>query len=219
MDDNDTLKYTVRRGQSLLYDAFKVWRELTLLENSVLLNRLTKSSIIRLIQVQIGDMPKENIGPHLQGVKSLIEQKSALAVGQSLSEYTNPGPIENNIYVPIRSDGQGTITTSQIGGDVDVKSLADLSYYQDKLFGALKVPKQFFGIVDDAAGFSGGTSLSIISSRYAKTIKRIQSTLCQTITDAVNLLLLDKGLTQYVNEFSIKMQSPSTQEDIDRYFG
>ena len=43
------LTYTVRRGQSLLYNVFKIWRELCLLENSLLLNRLTKSSITRII--------------------------------------------------------------------------------------------------------------------------------------------------------------------------
>ena len=43
------LKYTVRRGQSLLYSAFKIWRELSLLESSVLLNRITKSSIVRVL--------------------------------------------------------------------------------------------------------------------------------------------------------------------------
>ena len=48
--------------------------------------------------------------------------------------------IENNIYIPTH-EGIGAITTSQIGGDVDVKSLADLDYYQDKWFGSLRVPK------------------------------------------------------------------------------
>ena len=129
-------KYKVRRGQSLLYSSYKVWRQLQLLENSVLLNRITQSSIVRMIGVEVGDMPKEAVGPHLAGIKQLVEQKTALEVGKSLSEYTNPGPIINNIYVPIRK-GQGAITTSQIGGDVDVKGLADLDYYQDKFFGCL----------------------------------------------------------------------------------
>jgi hypothetical protein len=57
----------------LLYTAFKTWRELSLLENSLLLNRVTKSSIVRIISVEVGDMPKEQVGPHLQGIKSLIE--------------------------------------------------------------------------------------------------------------------------------------------------
>ena len=207
--------YIVRRGKSIFYDAFKAWRQLSLLENSVLLNRVTKSSIIRIISVEVGDMPKEMVGPHLQGVKALIEQKSALAAGESLAEYTNPGPVENNIYIPTHG-GVGNITADTIGGDVDVKSLADLEYYQNMLYGSLKVPKQYFGLTDDAAGFSGGSSLAIISSRYAKSVKRIQDALTQAITDIIHIILIDRGLTTYVNEFKIRMLAPSTQEEIDR---
>lgn len=213
--DSNGLKYTVRRGQSLLYNVFKIWREMCLLENSLLLNRLTKSSIIRIIGVEVGDMPKEKVGPHLVGIKQLIEQKSAIDVGNSLAEYTNPGPMENNIYVPTHN-GVGNITTSQVGGDVDVKGIADIDYYKNKLYSSLRVPKQFLGDTDDAAGFNGGTSLSLISSRYAKAIKRIQNTMIQAITDAVNLMLLDKGLDSYINKFTLKMQTPTTQEERDR---
>ena len=214
-ENSQDLTYTVKRGQSLLYNVFKVWRELSLLENSVLLNRVTKSSVVRMISVEVGDMPKEMVGPHLQGIKALIEQKSSLKAGSSISEYTNPGPIENNIYIPTH-EGIGAITTSQIGGDVDVKSLADLEYYQNKLFGAFRVPKQYFGLTGDSAGFDAGKSLSIISSRYAKMIKRIQNTMIQALTDAINLLLLDRGLTSYINKFSIRMLAPTTQEELDR---
>lgn len=209
------LKYTVRRGQSLLYSAFKIWRELSLLESSVLLNRITKSSIVRVITVEVGDMPKENVGAHLASIKSLVEQKSAVNTGVSMQEYTNPGPVENNIYVPTHG-GIGAISTQQIGGDVDPKKLTDLSYFQDKFFGSFRTPKQFFGVTDDAAGFNGGSSLSIISSRYGKAIKRIQNTLVQALTDVVNLMLLDKGLTAYINKFTLRMSAPITQEEIDK---
>ena len=207
--------YTVKRGQSLLYNVFKIWRELMLLENSLLLNRLTKSSVTRVIGVEVGDMPKEQVGPHLQGIKNLIEQKSALNVGKSLTEYTNPGPMENNIYVPTHN-GIGALSTQQVGGDVDVKSLADVDYFKDKFWGAMRVPKQFFGDTDDSAGFSGGESLSLISSRYAKMIKRIQNTVIQTITDVVNLMLIDKNFGNYIGKFSIRMQPPATAEERDR---
>ena len=214
-DDKKGLSYLVKRGQSLLYDKFKVWRELNLLENSVLLNRITKSSIVRVINVQVGDMPKEAVGPHLNGIKQLIEQKSALNEGNGLNEYTNPGPVENNIYVPVRGE-QGGISTSQIGGDVDIKSLADLDSFKNKFFGAFGIPKQYFGETDDGAGFNGGQSLSILSSRYAKKIKRIQNAMIQAITDAINLMLLDKGLGSYINKFELHMLPPTTQEEIDR---
>ena len=215
-DDDDTnYNYVVRKGQSLLSNVFKVWRELNLLENSVLLNRITKSSIVRMINVEVGDMPKENVGKTLLGIKQMVEQKSAIKTGSGMSEYTNPGPVENNVYVPTHK-GVGAISTTQIGGDVDVKSLADLDYYMNKLYGQLRVPKQYFSQTDDSTGFNGGSSLSIISSRYAKMIKRIQNTIIQAITDAINLMLLDKGLDSYVNEFTIHMLPPTTQEEIDR---
>lgn len=213
--DENAHVYKVRRGQSVLADVFKVWRELNLLENSVLLYRVTKSSRVRLVNVEVGDMPKENVAKTLMGIKRMIEQKAAINSGNSMTEYNNAGPIENTVYVPTHG-GIGNITTSEIGGDVDVRSLADLDYYTNKLYGQLRVPKQYFSQTDDSTGFNGGTSLSIISSRYAKMIKRIQNTIIQAITDAINLMLIDKGLESYVNEFTIHMLPPTTQEEIDR---
>ena len=214
-EDSPSVIYKVRRGQSLLYNTFKIWRELTLLENSILLNRVTKSSLVRVVGVEVGDMPKEMIQPHLQGVKNLMEQKSSLDAGKSMNEYTNPGPIENNIYIPTRN-GQGALNLQQVGGDVNVGQLTDLDYFRDRLFGSLRVPKQFFGFTEDGAGFNGGQSLTIISSRYAKMIIRIQNTLVQALTDAVNIFLIDKGLQRYVNDFAIKMVPPVTQDELDR---
>lgn len=211
-----TMSYLVKRGQSVLYPAFKVWRQLQLLENSVLLNRLTKSSIARVLQIEVGDMPKEQVKPYMYNLKNMIEQKSAMSTNQSMSEYTNPGPIENNIYLPTR-DGQGAISTVEIGGgDTNVRDLADLDYYLNLFYGTLRVPKQFFAQTDDSTGFNGGTSLSVISSRYAKTIKRMQQSIIQMTTDMINLMLIDKGLESYINKFTIKMQAPTTQEDITR---
>ena len=214
-DESKARSYKVRRGQSLLSNVYKVWRQLNLLESSVLLNRVTKSSIIRLINVEVGDMAKADVTKTLMSIKSMIEQKVALNQDTSMSEYNSAGPVENNIYVPTHN-GTGAITTTQIGGDVDVKSLADLDYYMNKLYGQLRVPKQYFSQTDDSTGFNGGSSLSIISSRYAKMIKRIQNTMIQALTDAINLMLLDKKLDGYVNQFTLHMLTPTTQEEIDR---
>lgn len=214
-EDSKSVGFNVRRGQSILYNAFKSWRNLTLLENSLLLNRLSRSSIVRLINVEVGDMPKEQVGPHLLGIKQLIEQKTAINEGNSLSEYTNPGPIENNVYVPTHN-GLGSISTQQVGGDVDVRSIVDIDYFKNRLYGSLKIPKQYLGDTDDATGFNGGTSLSIISSRYAKTVKRIQNTVVQMMNDCINLLLLDKGLDSYINKFELHMVAPVTSEEVDK---
>lgn len=214
-NDSKKLTYSVKSGQSLLQSTFKIWREMMLLENAMLLNRITKSSIARIVGVEVGDMEKEAVTAVLANVKNVLEQKAALNTNVSMAEYTNPGPVENNVYIPIRN-GNGTITISEVGGDVDVRGIADIDYFKNKFFSSMKVPRQFFNETDDSTGFNGGTSLTIISSRYAKTIKKIQNVICQMITDCVNLMLLDKGLDTYVNKFTIKMLPPTTQEEIDR---
>lgn len=66
---------------------------------------------------------------------------------------------------------------------------------------------------EDGAGFNGGSSLSIISSVYAKGVKRIQNTILQAITDAINLILLNKGCKAYLNNFVLRMQAPITLEE------
>lgn len=215
--DTDTpdITYTVRRGQPIFYNAFKVWRCLMLLENSILLNRITKSSILRIIGVEVGDMDKTSVGPHLMNIKQLMEQKAAFDVGNSMDEYTNPSPVENNIYVPTHN-GIGAISTQQVGGDVDVKSLADLDYFKDRFYTALRIPKQYLGDTEDSTGFNGGTALSIISNRYAKMIKRIQNTLIQMLTDAINLIILDRNLDSYINKFQLHMLAPATEEEATR---
>ena len=207
--------YTVRRGQSLLYSSYKIWREMMLLENALLLNRLTKSSILRVIEVEVADMPKERVQPYLQRVKTLVEQKTSINDGNRMSEYTNPGAMENNVYVPTRN-GIGAIQTQQIGGDVNVRDIADIDYFKNKFYGSMKIPKQYLGDTDDATGFNGGTSLSIVSSRYAKTVKRVQACMKQALTDVVNILLIDRGLDTYVNKFTLQMQEPVTQEELDK---
>ena len=212
---NTKITYQVRKGQPIFYNAFKVWRCMMLLENSLLLNRITKSSILRIIGVEVGDMDKTSVGPHLMNIKQLIEQKAAFDVGNSMEEYTNPGPIENNIYVPTHN-GIGAISTQQVGGDVDVKGLADLDYFKDRFYTSLRIPKQYLGDTDDATGFNGGTALSIISNRYAKMIKRIQNTVVQCLTDVVNLMILDKKNDSYINKFTLHMLPPATEEDATR---
>lgn len=213
-DGTKSQSYSVRRGKSLLYDSYKIWREKALLENAALLNRITRSSVVRKVGVEVGDMPKEQVQQTLRRVKEMMEQKSALNVGNSMNEYNNPGPMENNIYFATHG-GQGNITVEAVGGDVEVKNLADLDWWNNKFYSSYGIPKQYFGWTDDGAGFNGGTSLTILSSVYAKGVKRVQNAMIQALTDAINLFLLNKGLKSYLNNFTLRMKAPITQEEID----
>ncbi len=206
--------YAVRRGKSMLYDAYKIWREKALLESAVLLSRLTKSGIVRKVAVEVGDMSKEQVQQTLRRVKELFEQKTAYQTGTSMSEYTNPGAVENFIYYATHN-GQGAISVESVGGDFDPKQLTDLDWWNNKFFSSFGIPKQYFGWTDDGAGFNGGTSLSIISSVFAQGVKHVQNTILQALSDAVSLFLLNRGQKAYLNNFVLKMRAPLTQEEVD----
>ena len=206
--------YTVRRGKSLLYDSYKIWREKALLEAAVLLSRITRSGIVRKVAVEVGDMPKEQVQQTLRRVKELFEQRTAYSSDKSMSEYTNPSPVENFIYYATHN-GQGAISVESVGGDYDPKQLTDLDWWNNKFYASFGIPKQYFGFTDDGAGFNGGTSLSIISSVFAKGVKHIQNAILQAVTDLINLILFNKGCKAYLNNFVLKMRAPLTQEEID----
>lgn len=205
--------YTVKRGKSLLYDAYKIWREKALLESAVLLSRITRSGIVRKVGVEVGDMSKEQVQTTLRRVKELFEQKAAYNTDKAFSEYNNPGAVENFIYYATHN-GQGAITVESVGGDFDPKQLTDLDWWNNKFYSSFGIPKQYFGWTDDGAGFNGGTALTVLSSVYAKGVKRVQNCILQMITDAINLFLLDRGCKSFLNNFTLKMRAPLTQEEI-----
>lgn len=207
--------YKIKSGKSILEDAYPVTQSLKLLEDSLILNRLTKSAIVRLLQIEVGDMPKSEVTNLLHRFKNNLEQKMSIDKRTGLSKsFNSPGPMDNIVYT-VTKDGKGAINVQNLGGDVNVKDIMDLDYFNNKKLAALKIPKQFLNF-DSPEGIGGnGVSLTKISSRYAHTIKRIQNAYIQGITNLINYFFMDLKL-DYVNCFNIKMVSPSTVEDSER---
>lgn len=215
-DDEEGKEYRIVRGKSILHDIFKIYKECRLMEDAILLNRVTRSSIIRIMQVEIGDMPKTEVREKLKRIKQMVEQKNFMDKNDGkFQSMAAPGPIDNVIYVPTRH-GNGSITASNVGGDVDVKSIVDLDYFKNKLFGGLKIPKQFLGDDMEGSGLSAGTSLTKLDARYARTVKRIQNAYIEGITNLINMFAHDAGLIDHIGNFTVKMVSPSTIEDQER---
>ena len=210
------IKYKVNRGKSILNDLFKAYKELKLMEDALLLNRVTRSSIIRILQIEMGDMPKSQAREVLKRFKQIIEQKNYMDKTEgTFKSQANPGPIDNCIYVPTYN-GKGAITSSNLGGDVDVKSIVDLDYFRQKLAGGLKIPLSYISGTAQENGLGGGSSLTKIDARYARTVKRIQNAYIQGITNLINIFAVNDKLDTHINNFTIKMVSPSTMEDADR---
>ena len=143
-DETTAVTYTVRRGRSLLYDAYKIWKTLSLLENAVLLNRLTKSAVVKVISVDTGDMDKTKVRPYLQQLRQSIETKVAIDVGNNMTEGATFTPVENMIFLP-QHEGKNAISVEEIGtGEVNPQ-LDDVDYFRKKLFSALGIPGAYLG--------------------------------------------------------------------------
>ena len=215
LGEGKVVTYASARGKSILQDVYPIQKELQLLEDSLLLNRLTRSSLIRLLEIELGDMPKSEVNDYLRRIKQLIEQHISMDKDTgSYQSYNSPGPIDNVIYIPVRN-GKGSVTVNNLGGDVNVRDIADIDYFKNKRNGALKIPAAYLGEDMEGSGLSNGGSLTRLSIRYARTIKRIQVAYCRAITTLLNLFFVDKKL-DYVNKFTVRMTSPSTQEDLER---
>lgn len=209
-----TSVYKVKTGKSILADAYDAAQTVKLLEDSMMLSRVTKSALVRILQIEVGNIPKPEVESYLRRIKNMIEQKMALNKQNGVvASYNSPGPIENIVYIPTK-EGKGAITSTNLGGDVNIKDIVDVDYFNNKKLSALKIPKQYLNY-DAPEGLGNGTSLTKLSSRYAHTIMRIQNAYISGITNLLNLYFLDKGL-DYINNFTLKMVSPATIEDTER---
>lgn len=211
-------RYKVRRGKSLLHDIYAVEKEIQLIESSILLNRLSKSAITRLISVEVGDMPKTDVRKLLRRIKNQLESKLSVSLNGnrsgSINSYASPGGVDNIVVNPVRNN-IGSMNSQVIGGDYDPRTLIDLDYFNNKRFGGLRIPKAFMGF-DDTLGSNAGGQLTKLDSRYGRTIKNLQSSVINGVTDTLNLYLIHRRGGQGVGNFTVRLVSPTTVEDTDR---
>lgn len=213
-DSENEFTFEVKSGQSVLENVYTAYQSLKLKEDSVLLERITKSSITRIIQVELGDMPESQKIEKLREIKNQIEQQLILNK-QAGNIQSRPGaqPIENIIYTTTK-DGKGTISSVNIGGDVDIGNLGDVEQAEDKLFGSLLIPKGLLGADMEGSGLSNGGSLTEMNTTYARRIKRGQMALISGITDLINIFALADGLgDRIIGKFQVRLTPIITIED------
>lgn len=208
------LSFTVKSGQSVLENVYGAYQTLKLKEESVLLERVTKSSITRIIQVELGDLPESQKRKKLQEIKSQIEQQIIINKNSgSMQSRSGAQPIENIIYSTTKN-GKGAISTVNIGGDVNIGDLSDVADSENKVYGSLLIPKALLGADMDGSGLSNGGSLTEMNTTYARRIKRGQVALTSGIKTLINIFALSDGLGEkVVNNFEVKLTPIITVED------
>lgn len=213
-NSGDSLTFQVKTGQSILENVYGPYQTLKLKEESVLLERITKSSITRVIQVELGDLPEAKKKEKLREIKNQIEQTLIMNKDAgTLQSRASGQPIENILYTATRN-GKGGISTVNIGGDADIGNLDDLNQSENKVYGSLLIPKALLGADMDGSGLSNGGSLTEMNTTYARRIKRGQLAICSAIKNLINIFALSEGLgAKIVNNFEVKLTPIITVED------
>jgi hypothetical protein len=158
-------------GTSVLEPARRIWRQLTLLEDSMMAYRIVRSPERRVFKIDVGNIPPEEVEQYMQKVVTQMKRNQVVDADTGRVDLRyNPLSIDEDYFIPIRA-GSGTEITSLPGGtytgDID-----DVKYLKDKLFAALKVPQAYLFRGEGAE--EDKTTLAQKDVRFARTIQRLQ---------------------------------------------
>lgn len=198
-------------GRSILDPARKLWKQLQLAEDAMLVYRLVRAPERRIFYLDVGNSDPADIKQYIESMKR--ELKKSPVVDQrtgNVNTKFNLMTFEEDYFIPIRGDKSSRIET--LPGASNLGDIMDIEYLQNKLFTAIKVPRPYLNFVE---GIAGGSTLSQADLRFSRTINRIQEAVVLELRRIANIHLIIKGYeAEDINNFSIELTNPSTQQEL-----
>jgi len=202
LSDTNFLPY----GKSMIEGGRRVWKQLQLMEDAMLIHRIMRAPDKRKVLVDIGNIPPAEIDTHMQRI--IDRMKKTPLVDPKTGDYNlryNMMNITEDFYLPVRGKDSGTDITNLPG--LQFNAIDDIEYLRNKLMAAFKVPKSFLGYEQDN---SGKASLAAQDVRFARTIERIQRIMVSELTKIAIIHLYVQGFTdEDLVDFELQMTSPS----------
>jgi hypothetical protein len=202
LSDTNFLPY----GKSMVEGGRRVWKQLQLMEDAMLIHRIMRAPDKRKVLVDIGNIPPNEIDTHMQRI--IDRMKKTPLVDPKTGDYNlryNMMNITEDFYLPVRGKDSGTDITNLPG--LQFNAIEDIEYLRNKLMAAFKVPKSFLGYEQDT---TGKASLAAQDVRFARTIERIQRILLSELTKIAIIHLYVQGFTdENLIDFELNMTSPS----------
>ena len=192
-------------GRSYLEPARKIHKQLTLMEDAMLIHRIMRAPEKRMYYVNVGAIPPNEVDQFMQ--KTINSMKKTPYVGDD-GQYNLKFNIQNmmeDFYIPVRGGDSSTRIETTKGLEYD--GITDVRYLQEKMFAALKIPKAYFGFEGD---LSGKATLAAEDIRFARSVERIQKILESELTKIALVHLYSQGFTgESLTNFEIKLTTPS----------
>lgn len=198
-------------GTSVLEKARRIWKQMLLAEDAMLVYRVVRAPERRVFKIYVGNIDDKDVDAYIQKVankfkrQQIVDQKS----GQVDLRY-NTLAVDQDYFVPVR-DPNAPSPIDTLAGASNLDQIADIEYIQKKLLTALRVPKSFLGF-DEAAG--DGKNLALLDIRFARTINRIQQSMIQELNKLAIIHLFILGFIDDLNNFTLNLTNPSTQGEM-----
>lgn len=200
-------------GRSYLEPARKLFKQYVLIEDAMLIHRIVRAPERRVFYVNVGAIPANEIENHVQRMMNKMKKTPLIdpQTGQYNLKYNVQNMLEDFV-IPVRGNDQSTRIDTAKG--LDYNGIEDVSYFREKLFAALKIPKAFMGYEKD---LSGKATLAAEDIRFARTVERIQRIIVSELTKVALVHLYAHGYTnESVANFSISLTNPSIIYDQER---
>lgn len=195
-------------GSSVLEGARRIWRQLILIEDAMLVYRVIRAPERRVFYIDVGNIPPENIGDYLQQAQTSLKRNTVVdkTSGKVDLRY-NPLSVDEDYFLPVRGGDTGTRIDTLAGGQ-NTSAIEDVEYIQKKLFAALKIPKAYLGYDEEIGSKS---TLAQEDIRFSRTIQRIQKTVLAELNKLAMIHLYAHGYGEEdLLDFEIKLSNPSS---------
>jgi hypothetical protein len=198
-------------GTSMLDKIRRIWKQLLLAEDAMLIYRTSRAPERRVFKVFVGNMDDKDIEPYVQRVANKFKRQPVADQknGQVDMRY-NQMAVDQDYFIPVRDPAQSS-PIETLPGAQNLGEIADIEYIQKKMLAALRIPKAFLGF-EEVVG--DGKNLALMDIRFARTINRIQKSLIQELNKIALVHLYLLGLEDEYNNFELSLTNPSSQSDL-----
>jgi intein/homing endonuclease len=200
-------------GTSMLDKIRRIWKQLLLAEDAMLIYRTTRAPERRVFKVFVGNMDDKDIESYVQRVANKFKRDQIVDSrnGQIDMRY-NQMAVDQDYFIPVR-DATQTSPIETLPGAQNLGEIADIEYIQKKMLAALRIPKAFLGF-EEVVG--DGKQLALMDIRFARTINRIQKSLVQELNKIALMHLYLLGMEDELDNFTLSLTNPSAQSDLLR---
>ena len=179
---------------SYLHKAIKALNQLRMIEDSLVIYRLSRAPERRIFYIDVGNLPKVKAEQYLKEVMSRYRNKLVYDAntGEVRDDRKFMSMLED-FWLPRREGGRGTEITTLPGGQ-NLGELADIEYFQKKLYRALGVPET--RIAGGGDGFNLGRSSEILRDelKFSKFVGRLRKRFANLFNDMLRTQLLLKNI-------------------------